>query len=274
MKNILLFIIIILSIQNHAQFYYEIDYTQLDEAKLIANYSIKYKHDTTNLHIVREENMILLLGKHLSYYTNYRMYQIKEDTRHFTSLEQSQQYSLKPNLYAGRFRYTIYKNYPIDKITFIDKAGEWLKYEEELKLFDWKLLSDTSTIAGYKVRKASCNFGGRSWVAWFSPDIPYNDGPYKFNGLPGLILKIYDTRLHYVFEIKSIVKPVKYTPIELEERDYYQTTKFNYFKARDNFYKNITDYAANAGIKLNDDQKATMVINSKLRNNPIELVQK
>ncbi|PKP34972.1 MAG: hypothetical protein CVU00_04400 [Bacteroidetes bacterium HGW-Bacteroidetes-17] len=272
MKNILLFIIIILSIQTHAQFYYEIDYTQLDEVKLIAYYSIKYKHDSTNLHIVREENMILLLGEHLSYYTNYRMYQIKEDTRHFTSLEQSQQYYLKPNLSAGRFRYTIFKNYPKDKITFIEKVIDWLKYEEELNLFDWKLLSDTSTIAGYKVQKASCDYGGRSWVAWFSPEIPFNDGPYKFNGLPGLILKIYDTRLHYVFEIKNIEKPDKSTPIELEERDYYQTHKFNYFKAKDSFRENIRSYGEAAG--LNKTQLENAVINRSLQNNPIELKQK
>ena len=272
MKSILFLIIILLSTQTHAQYFYEIDYTQLDEAKHIAYYSLKYKHDSTNLHIEREENMILLLGKHISYYTNQRMYQIKEDTRHFTSFEQSQQYSLKPNKSAGRFIYTIFKNYPRDKITFIDKVvPTWMLYEEELKLFKWKLLSDTSTIAGYKVQKAICNFGGRSWIAWFSPEIPYSDGPYKFNGLPGLILKIHDTRLHYVFELISIEKPGKFTPIELDERDYYRTDKFTYHKAKDNFRKNINTYAIEAGLRVNEEQRENMAINMSLRNNPLEL---
>lgn len=39
--------------------------------------------------------------------------------------------------------------------------------------------------------------GGRDWVAWFTNDIPIQDGPYKFCGLPGLIIKIEDdTKTH------------------------------------------------------------------------------
>jgi len=278
MRKLIILIVLVISFCSYAQkplFNYPIK--KLDHARFIANYTLQFKEDTLNPDQKRKEDFLLFLGEEISLFIGKNLYSSEIEIRGITSRAEFQQWA--DNHIASknfsRFLYRFHKNYPTGKITCYEhiSAGPFL-YEEEMNLFNWELTNITDTIAGNNVQKATTYFGGRSWVAWFSPDIPYNDGPYKFNGLPGLILKIYDTRLHYVFEIKNIVKPVKYTPIELEERDYYQTTKFNYFKARDNFYNNITDYAANAGIKLNDDQKATMVINSKLRNNPIELVQK
>lgn len=33
-------------------------------------------------------------------------------------------------------------------------------------------------------QKATCDFAGRKWIAWFTTEIPIQDGPYKFYGLP------------------------------------------------------------------------------------------
>jgi GLPGLI family protein len=58
---------------------------------------------------------------------------------------------------------------------------------------DWKLLSDTATIAGLKCQKATVKYGGRIWDAWFTKSIAIQDGPYIFYGLPGLIVQVTDT---------------------------------------------------------------------------------
>lgn len=71
---------------------------------------------------------------------------------------------------------------------------------------NWQLLPDTSTIKGYKCVKATTTFEGRDYVAWYSTDIPISDGPHKFWGLPGLIIKIADTENHYIFELESFEK--------------------------------------------------------------------
>ena len=47
-------------------------------------------------------------------------------------------------------------------------------------------------IGKYKTQKATAEFGGRSWIAWFSQELPFQDGPYKFYGLPGLIVHVED----------------------------------------------------------------------------------
>ncbi|WP_018675302.1 GLPGLI family protein [Riemerella columbina] len=59
---------------------------------------------------------------------------------------------------------------------------------------DWKILDDTKTVNGIKLRKAMTQYGNRDWEAWFSEDYPISEGPYKFRGLPGLIFELRDTK--------------------------------------------------------------------------------
>lgn len=72
---------------------------------------------------------------------------------------------------------------------------------------DWKIISDTKTKENWKLQKATANFGGRIWEAWFTTDIPFSEGPYKFNGLPGLIVELKDSKNNFNFELTKIEKP-------------------------------------------------------------------
>lgn len=81
-----------------------------------------------------------------------------------------------------------------------------VKYTESKNLFKWEITSDTTSIGGISCQKALTNFGGREWEAWFAPSIPISEGPYKFNGLPGLILQISDTKNFWRFDLASIKK--------------------------------------------------------------------
>lgn len=81
-------------------------------------------------------------------------------------------------------------------------------YSEPYPLQQWTIGTDTLTICGYICQKATCTFSGRDFIAWFAPDIPVNNGPWKFGGLPGLILKVYDTERLYVFECIKVEQGV------------------------------------------------------------------
>lgn len=59
---------------------------------------------------------------------------------------------------------------------------------------------ETYSIMGYDCRKAAAEFAGRNYTAWFTPEIPLPFGPYKFGGLPGLILKLEDSERQYIWE--------------------------------------------------------------------------
>jgi GLPGLI family protein len=77
-------------------------------------------------------------------------------------------------------------------------------YKEPTPDFQWSLKQDTCSILGYPCQKAVCQYGGRVWTAWFTTHIPISDGPYKFSGLPGLILRISDEDQFFIFEISGI----------------------------------------------------------------------
>ena len=50
---------------------------------------------------------------------------------------------------------------------------------------------------------------GRNYEAWYTPEIPRSEGPWKLQGLPGLILKASDSRQHYTFVCTGIEKAGK-----------------------------------------------------------------
>ncbi|MBK1896057.1 GLPGLI family protein [Chryseobacterium sp. YIM B02567] len=83
-------------------------------------------------------------------------------------------------------------------------AMSLLTYKESV-IKNWKLVDETKIISTINCKKAEVTFKGRNWIAWYSPEIPLPYGPYKFSGLPGLIIKITDDKGDFDFElIKSV----------------------------------------------------------------------
>ena len=78
------------------------------------------------------------------------------------------------------------------------------RYDEKLPEMNWKLTGETEEVAGYLCQKAVTRYAGRNWTVWFSPEIPVDCGLWKFNGLPGLIMKAADSKEEYVFTLTSI----------------------------------------------------------------------
>lgn len=77
-----------------------------------------------------------------------------------------------------------------NKYTYYDNSGlEKYVYEEPVAKLGWEIGDSTKTILGYECVMASVNYHGRIWTAWFAPEIPVGDGPWKLYGLPGLILE-------------------------------------------------------------------------------------
>lgn len=69
--------------------------------------------------------------------------------------------------------------------------GEDIMVVDSLPEMKWELiLGQNKEIAGFNCQKATLNFRGRKFTAFFTEDIPVNYGPWKFKGLPGLILEI------------------------------------------------------------------------------------
>ena len=91
-----------------------------------------------------------------------------------------------------------------EKLTVQDKFRDRYQYEEKKPTFNWKLEKGSKKILNYNCNKATVEFGGRVYTAWYTKEIPLNNGPYKFEGLPGLILEIFDSKDNFHFEAIAV----------------------------------------------------------------------
>lgn len=84
-------------------------------------------------------------------------------------------------------------------------ASYHIGYTEKTELPEWTIRNDSiKNILGYECIYATCTYRGRNWRAWFTPEIPLREGPWKLAGLPGVVLEAYDSGKQYVFEATSI----------------------------------------------------------------------
>ncbi|WP_175622799.1 GLPGLI family protein [Chryseobacterium schmidteae] len=85
-------------------------------------------------------------------------------------------------------------------INYIFIDNQLYSYPTE-DLIQWKLSDKTKKYLHFNLQQATANFGGRKWTAWFTKEIPFSEGPYKFTGLPGLIVLLEDDHNQYSFAL-------------------------------------------------------------------------
>lgn len=99
--------------------------------------------------------------------------------------------------------------------------GSQVYVKEIAPRMNWKIEKETKKIGSFQCKKATTKFRGRSYTAWFTIDIAVPFGPWKLNGLPGLILEAYDTDKFVSWYFKSVEYPTK----NKETVKYISTTK-------------------------------------------------
>lgn len=116
----------------------------------------------------------------------------------------------------------------IEKNLINNELAEYNKWMEEMGFYsepltiEWTIGDSTTTILDYECMMATAMVHGREWTAWFTPEIPVSDGPWKLFGLPGLILKAESGQFGFsatdVGQTKEPVPPV-YSTNEYEKID-------------------------------------------------------
>lgn len=235
-------------------------------------YRMSFKRDTTQ-QIYTDDLMTLRIGKTSSLFFSNTSYMI--DSLLTSSNGESMQWDIISNgsrKYGKRIvSYTVLKNTQKGKIEFTDNVGgDHYKYMEEIPRFQWKIATDKKKIGGFQCQKAACTFRGRRYEAWFTTDLPISNGPWKFHGLPGLILEVYDTDKEYLFMYVGHKK--SNSVISSLPHDYIRTNRTNYQKACRNFLKDPVAYiAAVSGMTITlSDSKKKDIAKRKLNYDLIE----
>lgn len=84
-------------------------------------------------------------------------------------------------------------NYNVDSIyTRTLRFKNSIVLSEKRPQLNWEITDERKKIGDFTVQKAITSFRGRKYEAWFTPEIPVKIGPWKLNGLPGLIMEAYD----------------------------------------------------------------------------------
>lgn len=181
--------------------------------------------------------------------------------------------------FRTQINYEIEKNLAEQTVSFKNRIGrDHYAYKED-RNFNWKILPETSNVGNYKVQRADVDFGGRKWTAWFTQDIPIADGPYKFCGLPGLIVKIEDSNGDYSFDLKETRKIAALPNIEQRggnlievKREGYEKQMERYRKDPSSFMQSMRRGNSRGGNPQADmERKKRLEEEQKKHNNPIEL---
>lgn len=167
----------------------------------IFTYQYQFIPDSTSIENKVSQIMILNINKDQSEF--YSLEKMKLDS---TLLDKRNKGSNDPRFtrteYITTYRILKYpNNKTLDHMLTLGVSPYVLKDNREI---NWKLESEFTEILAFKVQKATTIFGGRKWIAYFTKDIPFFDGPYKFRGLPGLIVKIADENEQHVFELIGV----------------------------------------------------------------------
>lgn len=193
-----------------------------------------------------------------------------------SGFDRSQMENLRSNM-----DYVVEKDFANGTKTFTGRiARNQYSYTEDRPL-EWTILPETATIGAYKTQKAETQFAGRTWYAWFANEIPFQDGPYKFSGLPGLIVKVEDSKGDYSFDLKETRK-VDENQNVISQGNVLKISRKDYEKQLENYRKDpvAAMQAARApgrgGAGIQDPSQRRQV-ESRLKdeiqknNNPIEL---
>lgn len=127
--------------------------------------------------------------------------------------------------------YYVVKSLISNKLKHYDNIGlEKFMYEEQIARWNWDIGDSRKVVLGYECIIATTNYHGRKWTVWFAPEIPVKNGPWKFDGLPGLILEAEAEGGHYRFIATGIQQTNKQiTPVYLTD-EYEPVTRLEYLK--------------------------------------------
>jgi GLPGLI family protein len=251
-----------------------VEIQEKDTSQYAVFYEVEFRSDSTDLDYVSKDIMVLYVGDNVSKFRNF--YQIQRDSLTQLAIDRNMDIDkVLPfinQVQKPKMTYAIIKDWENKVYEYSDLIfPDHFIFESSLNGNTWEVLDEFEEYEGHKVQKAITHHGGRVWEAWFSAEIPINDGPYVFGNLPGLILKIKDSKNHYSFQMIKIEKKNEVLTHKTRKKPI-KTTRPKFFEMQHDFNTNIIGKMASGGVTLTDaNQGREAQKRFDRKNNPLEL---
>lgn len=241
----------------------------LDTTRFVVSYRMLYERRPENDHPM-EDLLLLQVGRNVSKCYSYKTWQ----TDSLVRVTPPEQVLANLGSFHGGVQDIFFRDAAAGRLTHTDQIGmDHLLYTESLPAIDWKLTDGERTIVGYACRRARCTFRGRSYEAWYAPEIAVSCGPWKFGGLPGLILAIRDDAGVLDLEATGVEQRVE--PIRMTDRNYMKTNRKKYLDLKQKVMTDPVGYltgSSNVRMTIKNEDGTPVNPGDLLRGyNPIEL---
>lgn len=218
-------------------------------------YQMTYQTDSNDISSRKTMEMELLVNRSISLFQSLKQRQ-RDSTLYFHNRNAAEVYSrvggivMRP---VNKFKYKILKNdntiHVYDSVFGMNMDGKDIvyTYSERISDMDWKIKEDTIHFGNYICQRADLRYGNRNWTAWFAPEIPISNGPYKFSGLPGLIVRMSDDTESWIFDMVLLEKTDIKHAINFQKWHVFQEKKkIDLYRDRYEYQQNLPVITAGA----------------------------
>ncbi len=246
------------------------------QPQFMVHYNFTFQGDTTDSNSKKTVHMVLMIEGQNSYFLDWNY--IKQDSINKSISDGT----TSPDKLLGNLNklpkpdlnFVLKKKNSTSQIAYYERIGGGAYFFEEDNDFQWKITNDRIRLGGYQVQKATCRFKGRNYTAWYSNDLPISDGPYKFKGLPGLILRISDDDDYFNFTVLSMGKAVKESYELRQFRNARKIEKNDFIELKQLFIANPFAFPVGENINIDQLNKERILRNAeqntKRPRNPME----
>lgn len=221
-------------------------------SKIEVKYMTSFLRDTADVTSKRQEITVLRVGENKSIFKSemklVRDSLLNENETQVKREAAMGQFTLRMpgNLPRVAFRPEVYRNG--EKTTVYDQLSLDVYSFDAPNALKWNITAEKKKIATYNCQKAVARYGNRDIIAWFTNEIPMDEGPYTFKGLPGLVVEVYDSKKHYHFSLVSVRQWMKRMTPPL--RNVIPATYEQFSKKRQEYRDDPTAYVSRDGIKV------------------------
>ena len=217
-------------------------YETLDTCYLNVSYQFKYRNSEKDDSLSFDDIMDLQMGKDYNAFFSRDLRAL--DTQNTKELKSTMQFSTIPENYVGFDLLFNHKDALTTVTNRLPYTSQVIEYSESSESPEWTYIPDEiATVMDYHCHVATCN-----WKVYYTNDIPVPYGPWKLNGVKGLVLKAEDSENNFIFEAVGLTQ--KPQPIIRYDWSRKKMKKEDWKKFEQEMYKNAGAFVRNTGARI------------------------